>query len=97
MFRRFVLCRFTLQASDRQWDIIAVEGNIVHWGSNVHAMDVFLRLRHVDVAYHRIRREVQKGTDTFNWVESEFNISDMMTKPLSPQKHSHILSKLYGT
>eukprot|EP00122_Pirum_gemmata_P004320 Pgem_evm1s3922 len=38
----------------------------------------------------RIRQEVQKGNVTVNWVESELNISDMMTKPLSPEKHSHI-------
>eukprot|EP00122_Pirum_gemmata_P003951 Pgem_evm1s3578 len=49
------------------------------------------RLRHVDAAYHRIQREVQKGTVTVNWIESEFNNSDMTTKPLSLQKHSYIL------
>ena len=47
-----------------------------------------LRSKHIDVIYHFARERVNLGDVKFEYVPSEGNISDIMTKPLSENKFS---------
>ncbi|RMZ75240.1 hypothetical protein DV736_g6710, partial [Chaetothyriales sp. CBS 134916] len=51
-------------------------------------------LRHVDVAHHWVREQVQQGTLRINWVSSAEQSADGLTKALPGQKHRIFLQQL---
>ena len=44
------------------------------------------RSKHIDIRYHFIRSEVQEGVVNLSYVQSERNIADLFTKPVSKVK-----------
>ena len=44
------------------------------------------RSKHIDIRYHFVRQFVQDGTISLQYVESEKNLADMLTKPVSGGK-----------
>ena len=52
------------------------------------------RSKHIEVRYHWIRDAVRKGIISPSHVPSELNISDILTKPLNRNTHSHLTSLL---
>ena len=44
------------------------------------------RSKHIDIRYHFIRSEVQEGAVSLSYVQSERNIADLFTKPVSKVK-----------
>jgi hypothetical protein len=45
------------------------------------------RVKHIDIRFHYIRDEVEKGTVKVEFVASEDNPADLLTKPLGPLLH----------
>ena len=52
------------------------------------------RLKHIEVRYHWIRNAVRKGIISPSHIPSEFNISDILTKPLDRNTHTRLTSLL---
>ena len=52
------------------------------------------RTKHIDVRYHFIRNQLQKGTITLKWLDSSSMIADMLTKPLVASVFSHLAHTL---
>jgi len=52
------------------------------------------RSKHIEVRYHWIRDAVRKGIITPSHIPSEFNISDILTKPLDHNSHTCLTSLL---
>ena len=53
------------------------------------------KAKHIDVRYHFIRDEVEKGRIQLVYVESKKNLADLLTKPLRRQDHE-FLTKSVG-
>ena len=54
------------------------------------------RSKHIDIKYHFIRAEVQKGFISLNYVPTEENIADIFTKPASKGKLERFRPFLMG-
>ena len=54
------------------------------------------RTKHIDVKYNKVRELVENQSVKFEWVESNENLADMLTKPLGPQNHFCLLEKIKG-
>jgi len=55
-----------------------------------------LKKKHNSIAYHKIREAVAAGTIRIAWVNSNKNLADMLTKPLSgPKLHGLCEKVLY--
>ena len=52
------------------------------------------RTKHINIAYHWIREEVQKQTIVPDYVPSEQNISDIFTKGFHAPRHKELTSAL---
>jgi site-specific DNA-cytosine methylase len=52
--------------------------------------------QHIFMPYHWNRRAVKEGHAIVKWVQTKFNISDIMTKPLDGNTFQHFLSILCG-
>ena len=52
------------------------------------------RAKHIDVRIHFIRELVEKSEISVDYVPSEDNDADMLTKPLSPAKLEIILGRI---
>ena len=50
------------------------------------------RSKHIDVKYHFIRLEIANGNVDLKYVQSEENVSDIFTKPVSRNAEKYILS-----
>ena len=46
------------------------------------------KLRHVAIRYHYVRNAVKEGEIELRWVESEKNVADALTKPLTARRFS---------
>ena len=55
------------------------------------------RSKHIDVKYHFIRGEVQKGVVHLVYVPSERNLADIFTKAMTNVKLKGFLSSLMGS
>ena len=44
------------------------------------------RSKHIDTKNHFVKDHIEKGTIRLNYVPTDKNIADLMTKPLGPQK-----------
>jgi hypothetical protein len=45
------------------------------------------RVKHIDVIHHFVRERCHLGHIKFNFVESKKNVADMLTKPMTKEKH----------
>ena len=54
------------------------------------------RSKHIDIKYHFVRSEVQKGVVNLKYVPSEENIVDVFTKPLTGAKFKRFVSDMMG-
>ena len=53
------------------------------------------RSKHIDIKYHFVRTEVQKGTVQLKYIQSENNVADVFIKPVSGVRLNKF-SKLRG-
>jgi hypothetical protein len=49
------------------------------------------RSKHIDIRHHFVREQVAADTVTFEYVPTELMLADVMTKPLSWDKHTWLL------
>ena len=47
--------------------------------------------KHIDIRYHTIRHYIQEEKIQVNHISSEYQITDIFTKALGPQKHQHFV------
>ena len=47
--------------------------------------------QHIDVKYHHVHNEQMKGSVKFQYVTSESNPADLLTKPLAVPRHEQLL------
>jgi hypothetical protein len=52
------------------------------------------RTKHIDIHYHYTKEQVNAGNITLRYIKTLENPADVLTKPLSPCKHLHILEIL---
>ncbi|GMI80711.1 cysteine-rich RLK (RECEPTOR-like protein kinase) 8 [Hibiscus trionum] len=52
------------------------------------------RTKHIEIDCHFIREKIQNGSIQTEYVRSEDQIADIMTKALGIQQHEHLVSKL---
>jgi len=52
------------------------------------------RSRYVDPAFHFVKDRVRRGDIQVDWIKSEFNMADAMTKQLHPAEHERVLPLL---
>jgi hypothetical protein len=52
------------------------------------------RTKHIDTHYHYTRDQVIAGTIKLHYIPTLDNPADILTKPLSPRKHAHLLNGL---
>ena len=52
------------------------------------------RTKHINTHYHYKRDQIMVGNIKLHYVPSQLNPTDILTKPLSPRKHIHILDLL---
>ena len=53
------------------------------------------RAKHVDIKYHHIKEEIECGRVKADWVSTENNVADILTKPLGKHAHARLSKKLY--
>ena len=51
------------------------------------------RAKHIDIKYHLIRDEVERGRISLKYVDSKENIADILTKPLPIQSQRYLADK----
>ena len=79
-----------------------VEQPFVVYGDNIQAnrlcKDHFVSTgnQHIFMPYHWNRRAVSEGHAVVKWVQTQFNISDIMTKALNGATFQRLLSTLCG-
>ncbi|KAJ9547364.1 hypothetical protein OSB04_019907 [Centaurea solstitialis] len=52
------------------------------------------RTKHIDIRYHFIKDHVEKGSVELYFVESDYQLADLFTKPFDEKRHFFLLSKL---
>jgi hypothetical protein len=52
------------------------------------------RTKHIDVHYHYTRDQISKHNIVLHYIPTQDNPADILTKPLSPRKHQHLLKVL---
>ena len=52
------------------------------------------RTKHIDTHYHYMRDQITVGNIKLHYVPSQLNPANILTKPLSPRKHIHMLDLL---
>ncbi|KAJ9556751.1 LOW QUALITY PROTEIN: hypothetical protein OSB04_011365 [Centaurea solstitialis] len=52
------------------------------------------RTKHIDIRYHFIKDHVEKGNIELYFVESDYQLVDLFTKPFDEKRHFFLLSKL---
>ena len=58
------------------------------------SMVISRRSRHIKVRYHYVRQALQEGIVTFDYVNTDDQIADCLTKVLGPLKFSYFQSCL---
>eukprot|EP00968_Pinguiococcus_pyrenoidosus_P020989 scaffold2654_cov286-Pinguiococcus_pyrenoidosus.AAC.1 len=49
-----------------------------------------LRTKHAAISYHRTREAIAAGVVVIEHIGTEWNVSDLMTKPLSRHRHKKL-------
>jgi hypothetical protein len=52
------------------------------------------RTKHINVRHHFLRQHVQEGTIRMEWVPSQEQLADILTKPLGPTAFTRIREEL---
>ena len=52
------------------------------------------KTKHIDIRYHFIKDHVEKGNVELYFVESDYQLADLFTKPFDESRHFFLLSKL---
>ncbi|KAJ9566434.1 hypothetical protein OSB04_002400 [Centaurea solstitialis] len=52
------------------------------------------RTKHIDIRYHFIKDHVEKGNVELYFVESDYQLADLFTKPFDEKRHFFLLSNL---
>lgn len=52
------------------------------------------RTKHIDIRYHFIKDHVERGTIELYFVNTEFQLADLFTKPLDEKRFNFLISKL---
>ena len=52
------------------------------------------KTKHIDVRYHFIKDHVEKGTIELYFVNTDFQLADLFTKPLEEKRFNFLVSKL---
>jgi hypothetical protein len=47
--------------------------------------------KHIDIRYHQVRHFVNEGRVEVSHIAGEYQIADIFTKALSPQRHQHLI------
>ncbi|KAJ9542826.1 hypothetical protein OSB04_029332 [Centaurea solstitialis] len=55
------------------------------------------RTKHIDIRYHFIKDHVERGTIELYFVNTEYQLADLFTKPLDEKRFNFLISKLGGT
>jgi hypothetical protein len=53
--------------------------------------------KHIDVAYHFTREQIDKGNVSVMYVPSEENLADICTKGMTRYVNDHLCSKIFGS
>ena len=67
---------------------------------NQSALDIsenatnYQRAKHIDIRYHFIRHALQSSKITLDYIPSQENPADILTKALTPQKHELCVQQL---
>jgi hypothetical protein len=48
--------------------------------------------KHIDIRYHQVRHFVQEGKVEVSHISTEYQIADIFTKALGPQRHQHLFN-----
>ena len=48
--------------------------------------------KHIDIRYHQVRHFVQEGKVEVSHIASEYQIADIFTKALGPQRHQFLVN-----
>ncbi|KAI3730029.1 hypothetical protein L6452_18705 [Arctium lappa] len=54
------------------------------------------KTKHIDVRYHFIKDNVEKGTIELYFVKTDYQLADLFTKPLDEKRFNFLVSKLGG-
>ncbi|KAJ9565896.1 hypothetical protein OSB04_001862 [Centaurea solstitialis] len=52
------------------------------------------RTKHIDIRYHFIKDHIEKGSIELYFVESDFQLADLFSKPFDEKRHLFLLNKL---
>ncbi|KAJ9552828.1 hypothetical protein OSB04_016873 [Centaurea solstitialis] len=52
------------------------------------------RTKHIDISYHFIKDHVERGTIELYFVNTEYQLADLFTKPLDEKRFNFLISKL---
>ena len=61
----------------------------------MHNPEYHARTKHIDIQYHFVREQVQKGEIELVYCPTEEMVADQMTKPLAKERHRK-LCKMMG-
>jgi len=55
------------------------------------------RSKHIDIAYHFTRKQIDQGNVSVMYVPSEENLADICTKGMTRYVNDHLCSKIFGS
>ena len=100
VFRDF--CQQTVPSRNVRTPVIRLADNVVVNVDNQGAIGLAKnpishnKSKHIDIKYHFVRECVHNNTITLEYVPSEFNVADLMTKPTSKVKLSQFKKSMFG-
>ena len=80
-----VTCPTTIYC-DNQPSILLAENPLIHQ-----------RSKHIDIKYQFIRDEIKKNTIKVQYIQSENNVADVFTKPMTKLKLSNFIKMIVGS
>jgi hypothetical protein len=79
---------------------VALNGPVLMLGDNMSVVlnttvpSSLLKKKNNVIAYHRVREAIAARIMRFAYIESEENVSDILTKPLSNEKFHYLMKRL---
>ena len=68
--------------------------NYIFGQSIAHHPEFHARTKHIDIAFHFLCDHVQKGAIDLSYINTDYNIADIFTKPLRKPIHETFTYKL---
>ena len=62
--------------------------------SSAHHPEFHARTKHIDIGIHFLRDHVHKGTIDLFYINTDYNIADIFTKPLRKPAHQNFTYEL---